>query len=281
MNFRIFALAAIFLFAQNAFAKTVILSDIDDTLKISHVGSKWDAFRRAYRTELDFSGMRDLLMFLGTEIEGAEFHYVSNAPASLMTDSHSRFLAEWKYPAGRLRLRDNLFEGNHKLVTITNLLEVEKPETAILIGDNSELDGLVYNELAKKFPRIRFFQFIRIAYTSGPDHVYYPLFPNQVGFVSPVEIALTLNAAGEIPSTETSEFTKKQQFKVAQAEDVAWGPGYFPDWMDCRDFRWQQSSFSGELKNYNEKIKARCGRAPSILDLPKDLPPGVEGFDLG
>jgi len=46
---------------------------------------------------------------------------------------------------------------------------------------------------------------------------------------------------------------------VVAAGEVEMGPGFFPSWMNCQDFRWDPVAFNPALTAYNEKITRRCG----------------------
>jgi len=254
---RIFLLLA-FLCSFSAHAKTIVVADIDDTLKIAHVGSKGDATRRAFRTDLHFSGMSELFALLDRSGD-VDFYYVSNAPKQLMGTPHRKFLKEWNFPEGGLYLNNNYFGGNHKEETIGEILEEAKADVVIFLGDNSEQDAAIYDSLVKKYPSSRAYQFIRMPYTSSKNERFDPVLAGQVPFVTPMEILLTLAAGGEISALEADAHAQELQAAVVAAGDVDMGPGFFPSWMNCQDFRWDPMAFNPALTAYNEKITKRCG----------------------
>lgn len=249
--------AVAFLFTTAVQAKTLVVSDIDDTLKIAHVGSKADATKRAFRTDLHFSGMTELFQLLDSKGD-VDFAYVSNAPSKLMGSSHRKFLKEWKFPEGGLYLNESFFGGNHKEATITKILEAAKADVVIFLGDNSEIDAAVYASLVKKFPAVRTYQFIRMPYSNSKDATFDPILPGQIPFITPMELVLALSAGGEISVADADAFSADLQTAVVAADDVDMGPGFFPNWMDCRDFKWQPISFNPALTEYNKKITQRC-----------------------
>lgn len=75
---------------SSAWSRTIVVSDIDDTLKISYVRSLTDKVLNAPRTDLVFAGMPE--PFLALQNRGdVEFIYLSNAPTWLMTEAHQVF----------------------------------------------------------------------------------------------------------------------------------------------------------------------------------------------
>lgn len=144
-----------------------VISDIDDTIKISHVLDKKEllanTFHRPFKA---VPGMAE--MYRGWEGQGMRFHYLSAGPWQLYPP-----LAEWvqteRFPHGSFQMKEfrwkdrtalNLFEKpeEYKLPAIEGLLRRFPKRRFLLVGDSGEKDPEVYGAVARKFPE----QIIRI-----------------------------------------------------------------------------------------------------------------------
>jgi phosphatidate phosphatase APP1 len=180
-------------FGHISSAKTIFISDIDDTIKRSHVLDRSDSIFIARRIDYAFTGMSTLYNLTKPD----SLFYISNAPVKLMGKSHSEFLKYNLFPAGKLFLRMG-FEDNFKESTITDLINTEKPDTVLLVGDNGEEDTLIYNAIVEKFKLspIRFFTFIRENYPTQvhtTNEVGRKLEDGQIGFITAGELAVQMS----------------------------------------------------------------------------------------
>lgn len=139
-----------------------IISDIDDTIKDSHVLDKQLLVRNTFVNPLhSVAGMSDLYQAYAESNQHLAFHYVSSSPLQLYP-LLTEFLQQEKFPAGSLHLRpikllDELFkEGNssqrHKHKQIRELLKQFPNRQFILIGDSGEADPEIYAAVAKDYP---------------------------------------------------------------------------------------------------------------------------------
>jgi len=139
-----------------------VISDIDDTLKHSHVACKrtllTNTFLRPYET---IPGMAPL--FRQWWAEGAAFHYVSSSPWQLY-EHLTEHLADEGFPPGSFhlkafRLRDHLLRRvlmlrrSGKLGVIRGLLKMFPRRKFLLVGDSGEHDPEIYGALARRYPR--------------------------------------------------------------------------------------------------------------------------------
>jgi phosphatidate phosphatase APP1 len=148
-----------------------IISDVDDTIKDSHVLDKQLLVRNTFVNPLHaVPGMSDWYQAFAKENKNPAFHYVSSSPFQLFP-LLTEFLEQEKFPAGSLHLRqiklmDELFkEGSssqrHKHKQIRELLKQFPKRTFILIGDSGEADPEIYADVARDYPdRIQYI-FIR------------------------------------------------------------------------------------------------------------------------
>lgn len=136
-----------------------VISDIDDTIKISEVLDKekliQNIFFKEYKTT---PGMPEY--FRNLSEQGAFFHYVSASPWQLYP-SLKPFM-ELHYPKGTFSLRhfritDSSFikfflsSQDYKIETIRNIIQRYPQHRFVLIGDSGEKDPEVYAQIYSEF----------------------------------------------------------------------------------------------------------------------------------
>lgn len=140
-----------------------IISDIDDTIKDSHVLDKQLLVRNTFVNPLHaVPGMSELYQTLATRSDNIAFHYVSSSPLQLYP-LLTEFLQQEKFPTGSLHLRsikliDELFkEGSssqrHKHQQIRGLIQQFPRRQFVLIGDSGEADPEIYAAIAEDYPQ--------------------------------------------------------------------------------------------------------------------------------
>jgi len=139
-----------------------IISDIDDTLKHSHVASQQSLLANTFLRQFEpIAGMSGL--FRGWAASGVAFHYVSSSPWQLYGHLAGH-LAEQGFPDGSyhlraFRLRDHLirrilmFRRSGKAAVIRGILQTFPQRRFILVGDSVEIDPEIYGAMARKFPQ--------------------------------------------------------------------------------------------------------------------------------
>lgn len=140
-----------------------VISDIDDTIKISQVRNKpellLNTFCRPFRPVL---GMSDLYRTWAEQ--EARFHYVSGSPWQLYSPL-AEFIREHKFPAGSFHMKlfrptdrtaKSLFgsQVEYKRGVITSLFDKFPRDRFILVGDSGEQDAKIYSDLARENPRL-------------------------------------------------------------------------------------------------------------------------------
>ena len=155
-----------------------VVSDIDDTIKVTHVpAGKRAVLRNTFlRSFQPADGMRDRYLRIVADAGASAdtcFHYVSGSPWQLYGPL-SRFLFEQQqFPAGTLHmknLRKNLLDRgalrdimalalggdlatlDQKVRQITNLMIHLPRRKFILVGDSGEKDPEVYRVMQRLFP---------------------------------------------------------------------------------------------------------------------------------
>ncbi|MCB1171341.1 MAG: App1 family protein, partial [Leptospiraceae bacterium] len=146
---------------------TSVISDIDDTIKITEVRNRASMIENTfYREFRPVPGMAEL--YRRWKDRGMFFHYVSGSPYQLYPDIAS-FLDSSGFPPGTFHLRelsvhDSSFlsflntpevdepEEHYKYPAIKRLLEAFPRRKFILVGDSGEMDPELYAFVARQFP---------------------------------------------------------------------------------------------------------------------------------
>lgn len=258
-----------------SFARTLIISDIDDTIKVSHILSTSDKVSRATDVSTPFTGMAQLYqLILNENIADSKIVYLSNAPETvagipLMAISHQEFLSNNHFPKGELDLNESIFNSDHKITEIRRLIEIEKPDLVILVGDNGERDAEVYHQAFLEYGgKYRTITFIHQLYSSKVPF-YLPnfmaeigktLYKEQVGYVTPVEIAIELNQQN-IFSQKSVEWLLNHVADYIVQEQSSWidqfKPISFPSFKNCGDFKWKWP-VTERLNPIYQKIMNSC-----------------------
>jgi len=138
-----------------------VVSDIDDTVKVSEVTDKRALIRHTFQEP--FTAVPGMVeRYQGWAKEGAAFHYVSASPWQLYEPLRA-WLAEAGFPAGTLQLKEfrvkdssffALWESPEvvKRAAILPLLADFPQRQFVLVGDAGELDPEIYGRIAREHP---------------------------------------------------------------------------------------------------------------------------------
>ncbi|KNC98275.1 uncharacterized protein SPPG_06672 [Spizellomyces punctatus DAOM BR117] len=144
-----------------------IISDIDDTIKISEVNDKKKLLDNTFlKPFTPVPQMSDLYNKLASGLretnQNPAFHYLSGSPWNLFRPLLN-FTQEFKFPPGQFILRDlAVLDGSfidfltqsktYKLERIELLLRSFPNRKLIMFGDSTEADPEIYGEVARRFP---------------------------------------------------------------------------------------------------------------------------------
>lgn len=237
-----FLVLILVLLGHPGLAKTLVISDIDDTIKTSHVNSWVAKYAHAHRTDNPFLYMSDLY----NSIQG-DFVYITNAPASVMKGAHTQFLIRNQFPKGELYMRPGIFSEKDKFPTLEKVIREKKPSVVILFGDNGEKDPIAYKLIQEAFPEIQFYVFIRWVYDPDRESRFWD---DQIPFVTAGEVALHLYQLGLIPADSVMGLVQAGAMKLG-----------LPHWVDCQGHRpvfdvskdWQE-----QTRQMEQVIQERC-----------------------
>ncbi len=135
-----------------------VISDIDDTVKISEVTDKSAFFANTFLRPFQAVPKMSTLYTTWSKPGNVAFHYVSSSPWQLYVPL-TELLSKSGFPEGTFHLR--LFRWgsfvhtsrSHKIDNISFLIDHSGERHFILVGDSGERDPEVYGMMAKKYPR--------------------------------------------------------------------------------------------------------------------------------
>lgn len=151
-----------------------VVSDIDDTIKVSHVRDTKKLLRKTFVEP--FEAVEEMAAAYRAWAEkGATFHYVSSSPWQLYP-ALSAFMDDARFPVGAMHLRDvrlkdstllNLFASplDTKPAAIEQLLKRYPGHRFILVGDSGEMDPEAYGQIVRQHPH----HIIHIYIRKAPD----------------------------------------------------------------------------------------------------------------
>jgi len=140
--------------AKTTTAGTRIVSDIDDTIKLSNVrnigGIAWYFL---FENE-SFVGMSELYQEMATAASDVHLHYLSGGYEPFR-NKLNRFLSKENFPAGTLTLRPLVATPDtlsYKIAQLREMLVSNPDDDFILIGDDTEHDFTAYSQIYSEFP---------------------------------------------------------------------------------------------------------------------------------
>lgn len=254
-------LMVISLFVGQGFAKTLIISDIDDTIKNSHVLDFLDSVDRSSEQNLPVTGMSEFYNLLKQQLkdDDVKIIYVSTAPSEIMLNSHRKHLSANHFPKGDLFL-PSMFgsRANFKFKTISEVLSKYQPDQVIAIGDNGEKDAFIYKALKEANRDIRWSIFIRNVYYKeefGAD-----IHAAAQFYVSPFEISARLENHEQLNSGTTEKLKALVLDRILK-QDLKQSEGglLIPEWMECQQWKWpEELSSIINSEPLKEHLQNRC-----------------------
>lgn len=267
-------LATLVFSSMSASAQTLLVSDMDDTIKVSYVLDKDSVVANVAMIHNVFMGMPELYQAISQIPDVKSIKYLSNAPKKIIGDLHEKFLKLNQFPQGEFVARSwyDLRTGNsHKVYSLRKFIKQYDPKEMILIGDNGEADAEIYAQIRTEYPSVLGPTYIRQAYSSigFSGNFAKPLHEGQIPFSSSVDIAVDLFKRGYLSSEAvTDHVLDVVPDMLDEDEDENRGPSAFPEWYDCRDFKLPNLPVLVDLKandllqEYGNKVQQRCSIEP-------------------
>lgn len=144
-----------------------IVSDIDDTIKVSHIADKWEAAKKLMLgnplTAQAIPGTAAMYRVLESKFDPenqGDVFYVSGSPLNLAPQIYA-FLDHQGFPQGAVALKkwgfsegdDNpLTQNDYKLRELREIMNTYPQKPFLLFGDSGEHDPEIYTALAAEFP---------------------------------------------------------------------------------------------------------------------------------
>jgi hypothetical protein len=231
----------------------VIVSDVDDTVKVTHVLYPPDAVRNAVASNVGFAGMPQLYReLLGPNSSPERLEFVSGSPRLILSHKVKEFLEEASFPAYKLTLRDRVRSAYQYKERLLQAMYKDSQGKFILIGDDTECDPLVYRDFALSKPNQVLAIYIhRITGDSLPE--------GSIPFVTAYDIALQEYRAGRL--------SEEQVAVVGAAVLSSQGSAFLPKFQVCpkEDKNQDLPAFLGELENKisNKIVNACAGGRPT------------------
>jgi hypothetical protein len=167
---------------QTVQAKTLIISDIDDTIKMTDVlGSKTTVIFNSLFNAQAFSGMSELYQEM-TKNDDTIIYYITGSP-KIIKFKVDDFLEGNHFPQTQnLILKDEINDNTYEYKTevIRELIQKIRPDKMILLGDDTQFDPEVYKTISDENPKIEFAVYI---------HSIQNKIVNQPTFFSAIEVA--------------------------------------------------------------------------------------------
>lgn len=223
----------------NSSSKILVISDIDDTLKVASSRNKVE-FLALLNNTTQYTGLSELFQKLsqawGSQIQ---FAYVTNAPW-LIGSSRQKFLTANSYAEGPVYYNPTLADANHKYKAIRKLITDQSPTHVIFLGDNASRDAQVYVDIMNEYKSqgLQFSIFIHRLY---PD-----LFPvddtNYFSYITSIEIAKRLQKEQFLNRQNYEDFFNlvypQIVFEIDKKQKPSPNSQAFPQFMKCSDYKW-------------------------------------------
>lgn len=250
-------------------ATPLVISDIDDTLKVTQVRDTLRLSLSALETGRHFVGMPSLMK--GLAEKGAKFAYISAAPKNLATTLHQGFLDEHKFPKGELLLRESGADKiAFKVKAISEQIRRHKPTSLVLFGDNGEFDPAIFAQVKQLFPKLKIQSFIHTVYRRGLMPISYS--ERNLPHATAVEAAFRLESMGMIDRATRMKIETEVEAGIGKDEKNEFiRPQVFPVWIDCGT---EINRYLSRLpKKWQESVARGCSRGrlnSAAADIPKD-----------
>lgn len=227
----------------------LIITDIDDTVKLTDNAHALDSFVRATFSRKAFAGISTLYRELTSQNESSDLfshstlYFVSGGPqilrkANVGLISQNQFPAPWL-----LTMRKDLSQSitDYKLQKISEIIERLAPEDqVILIGDDGEQDPETYAEVLRKYPsRVESVYIHRIKGRALPA--------GEISYDTPMDIAIL--------EMEKGKLKPEQVMRVGQA---VLSEGKADDETLVIHYNYCPMSFDEKIKQASSSLEAEA-----------------------
>jgi phosphatidate phosphatase APP1 len=222
------------------------VSDIDDTIKITHVRSATGRLLRTTFKVRSFTGMRELYQHLVQPDKGDQIVYLTGAP-QILSPLVKDFLEDHHFPEGKVILRPNRDSRtleDYKFESIVKLMNQTESDF-ILIGDDTQSDPQAYQRAFEFDPGRVLGVYIHRIIGSRLNSGWY-------GFLTAFDVARIEYLMGRLPATDALE-VGQLILDEKKFQKVIPGFAYCPS-------RKINELFNQEIRMMNEAILRRIER---------------------
>jgi hypothetical protein len=231
--------------ADDAF---ILVSDLDDTVKITHVHNRDNMTCNAIASKLVFAGMPQLYLFLlGENYPAGRLMFLSGTP-SFLSHKVRELLNDAHFPGYSLTLRGfmeffNSPVSDFKKKKMEELYGASRGDNFILIGDDTEKDPEVYADFSANKNQNKVLA-IYIHRITGRD-----LPQGSITFVTAYDIAMHEFKAGRLSEKQVAEVGDA----VLKSDDV----NFMPDFQCCSKDYEQIPGLPDNLAQLKKQIEDR------------------------
>jgi phosphatidate phosphatase APP1 len=193
-----------------------VVTDLDDTIKQTNVGSKFDAVCNGLLSIKPFGGMATLYKMMTSNLV-----IVSGKPENLR-DKVEKFVSLNQFQQAEAFLRPSLFSdlADFKSGALENVLQRE-PGPFIFVGDDTQMDPEIMSKLKGRFGDKVLATYIRpIQFRKLPEGVS--------TFFHPFEIAANEWLAGRMSRSDLLKFARQTIVEMRSRPDL-----YYPKYAYC------------------------------------------------
>ncbi len=239
-----------FLISINSFAGITVISDLDDTIKITDAGNLRNATYNGVFTEKVFTGMPEFLKMARKYSDS--LHVVSAGP-KLIKSRVASLLRKYKIQHDGIHMRAIPGKEGKLEFKVRAILEImSKDENdVILMGDDVDLDPEVYTEVMNKHPERVLGAYIHTVKNR-------PISEKFTRYWTSLDLALQENIAGRLDNDSVSAVIEPLLKETKLSHII-------PKFADCPTssvvWEWQVSTmFSVEALDLTRKLNEFCLR---------------------
>lgn len=240
MEAKRFITGFLFLLTLNIFAADyVLVTDLDDTLKITNGKSTPSMVFNAFFRQKVFAGMTTL--FKELQVENIEKSYILTASPGLVGYNVRKLVRKNNIKMDVIytsRIKELRKKIEYKLARLETIIRDTKGKL-ILFGDNQSHDPEIYLEIKKRYPnRIAKIYIHKVQTTPIPNGAF--------EYITPVEVAMDLDnllSEAQIDKVSKSVLYNRKFKRV------------IPKFSFCPVTPWM--SFSADIKEYAQRVENR------------------------
>jgi Uncharacterized conserved protein (DUF2183) len=217
---RLFALLLLSLSAGRVTAADepfILVSDVDDTVKVTDVLHRNASMRNAIRSKLVFAGMSELYRnLLGKDSPPERLEFISGSPRALLTHKVDECLRDAHFPPYRAALRNRVGSVADFKTRVLRKLYGASENQFLLIGDDTQSDPEVYAKFAaaKKPDQVLVIYIHQIKGRALP--------PRSIPYLTAYDIALQEYRAHRLSAVQAGEVG----VAVLASQETAFLPGF-------------------------------------------------------